>query len=176
MLTATYSIITLKVEQNRARWTLSSLQQTILNCLRNIRQASGIDVDALLSRLNQFEQYCRRRKMEVFVIPALRRFTHEADALLDEIEELGKISLALLGALRDKLHLAITHGVATFDDLTAAFEQCCAHVYRWLAREDELVQIAERVIPGEAWFGIAASFLSQDADTNRRGQFAPEED
>ncbi len=104
MLTATYSIIALKVEQNRARWTFSSLQQTILNCLRNLRQASGIDADALLGRLAQFEHYCHRRKMDMVIIPALRRFTHETDALLDEIEALGRTSLALLRSLREKLN------------------------------------------------------------------------
>lgn len=168
MLTATYSIIALKVEQNRARWTFSSLQQTILNCLRNLRQASGIDGEALLNRLSQFEQYCQQRKMEVFVIPALRRFTHEADALLDEVEALGKASFALLRALRDKLHQAIATGAATFDEIAASLEQCRAQVHHWLTREEELVPIAERVIPGEAWFGIAASFLSEDARGRRR--------
>lgn len=163
MLTATYSIIALKAEQNRARWTFSTLQQYILSCLRNLRQAGGAEVEAVLDHLSQFEQYCHRRKMEVFVIPALRQFTREADALLDEIAALGEASLALLRALREKLLQAIRSGSATFDEICASLEQCCAHFYRWLAREEELVQIAQRVIPGDAWFGIAASFLSQDA-------------
>lgn len=162
MLTATYSIIALKVEQNRARWTFSSLQQTILNCLRNLRQASGIDADALLNRVAQFEHYCHQRKMEVVVIPALRRFTHEADALLDEIEALGRTSMALLRSLREKLHEALRHGAAMLDEVAASLEQCCAQFYRQLAAEEELVQVAERVIPGDAWFGIAARFLSED--------------
>lgn len=176
MLTATYSIIALKVEQNRARWTLSSLRQTILNCLRNLRQTRSVDADTLLTRLSQFEQHCRQRKMELFVIPALRRFTREADALLDEIEALGKASLALLRGLRDKLHLAIATGVTAADDIAASLEQCWAHVDRWLAREEELVPIAERVIPGDAWFGIAASFLSQDAHARRPAGTATEDD
>jgi hypothetical protein len=165
MLTATYSIIALKVEQNRARWTFSSLQQTILNGLRNLRQAGGIDLDALLGRLTQFEQYCHRRKMEVIVIPTLRRFTHEVDALLDEIEALGRASMALLRSLREKLQGALGHGSAMLDDIVASLEQCCAQFHRRLAAEEALVQVAERVIPGEAWFGIAASFLSEDEKT-----------
>lgn len=168
MLTATYSIIALKVEQNRARWTFSSLQQTILNCLRNLRQAGGSDVDSLLGRLSQFEQYCHQRKMEVVVIPALRRFTHEADALLDEIEALGKASMALLRSLREKLQQALRNGVAMLDDISASLEQCRAQFHRRLAAEEELVQVAERVIPGDAWFGIAASFLSEDEKTLKR--------
>lgn len=176
MLTATYSIIALKVEQNRARWTFSSLQQTIINCLRNLRQASGIDVDTVLGRLTQFENYCHQRKMEVFVIPALRRFTHEADALLDEIEALSRASMALLRSLREKLHEALRSGAAMLDEVSASLEQCIAQFNRRLAVEEELVQVAERVIPGEAWFGIAASFLSEDEKALRRKERVVDEE
>lgn len=170
MLTATYSIIALKVEQNRARWTFSSLQQTILNSLRNLRQASGIDADALLGRLVQFEHYCHQRKLEVVVIPALRRFTREADALLDEIEALGRASMALLRSLREKLHDALRHGSTMLDEVAASLEQCREQFHRRLAAEEELVLVAERVIPGDAWFGIAASFLSEDEKLRKRKQ------
>ncbi len=163
MLTATYSIVALKLEQNRARWTFSSIQQYILNSIRNIKSAGGIDFDGMLNRLAQFEQTCHQRKMEVFVIPALRRFTHEADALLDELDSLSAASLALLRSLRDKLHDVLRQGAAAVEEICASLEQCCTTLYRRLAREEELVQIAERVIPSDAWFGIAADFLSHDA-------------
>ncbi len=162
MLTATYSIIALKIEQNRARWTFSSIQQYILSGIRNIKTAGSIDFDAMLTRLDQFEQFCHQRKMEVFVIPALRKFTHEADTLLDELERLSATSLSLLRALQGKLQQALRNGAAVVDEICASLEQCCAHFYRRLAHEDELVQIAERVMPTEAWFGIAESFLSVD--------------
>ncbi len=168
MLTATYSIIALKIEQNRARWTFSSIQQFILNGIRNIKTAGSIDVDAMLTRLDQFEQFCHQRKMEVFVIPALRKFTHEADSLLDELERLSATSLSLLRALQEKLQQALRSGMAVVDEICASLEQCCAHFYRRLAHEDELVQIAERVMPTEAWFGIAESFLSVDGRARQR--------
>lgn len=162
MLTATYSIIALKIEQNRARWTFSAIQQHILNGIRNIKGASGIDFESMLNRLSQFEQFCHQRKMEMFVIPALRKFTHEADALLDELDSLSEASIRLLRSLQERLRSALRNGTAAVEDMCASLEQCCAHFYRRLAREEELVTIAERVIPSEAWFGIAASFLSQD--------------
>ena len=162
MLTATYSIIALKIEQNRARWTFSSLQQYILGGIRNLGSASGMDFEPMLQRLSQFEQYCQQRKMDMFVIPALRKFTHEADSLLDELESLSAASITLLRSLQDKLRLALRSGTSAVEEICATLEQCCAHFYRRLTREEELVSIAERVIPSEAWFGIAASFLSQD--------------
>lgn len=163
MLTVTYSLIALKIEQNRARWTFSSIQQFILTGIRNIKTAGGVDFDAMLTRLTQFEQYCHQRKMEVFVIPTLRQFTHEADPLLDELDHLSATSFSLLRTLQEKLQQALRGGAALVDEICASLEQCCAHFYRWLAREDELVRIAERVMPSEAWFGIAERFLSVDS-------------
>ncbi len=168
MLTATYSIIALKIEQNRARWTFSSIQQFILNGIRNIKTAGSVDVDAMLTRLDQFEKFCHQRKMEVFVIPALRQFTHEADSLLDELERLSAASVSLLRALQEKLQQALRGGMAVIDEICASLEQCCAHFYRRLAHEDEVVQIAERVMPTEAWFGIAERFLSVDGRAQQR--------
>lgn len=162
MLTATYSIIALKIEQNRACWTFSSIQQYILSSIRNIKNTSGIDFESMLNRLTQFEQYCHRRKVEVFVIPALRKITREADALLAELESLSEASVTLLRSLREKLQQVLTNGSLVVDEICASLEQCCAHFYRRLMREEELVQIAERVIPAEEWFGIAAGFLIED--------------
>ena len=162
MLTATYSIITLKIEQRRARWTLSSIQRHILYGIRHVRQAGGVDLEALLNRLAQFEQYCHRRKVEVFFIPALRKLTHEADALLDELEQLSKTSVDLLRSVRDKLQQWLRNGASAVDDICVTLEQCCASFYRRLVREEELVALAERVIPPEEWFGIAKCFLYED--------------
>ncbi len=170
MLTVTYSIIALKIEQNRARWTFSSIQQFILNGIRNIKSAGSIDIDAMLTRLNQFEQYCHQRKVEVFVIPTLRKFTREADALLEELDRLNAASLSLLRSLQEKLQQALRSGAAVVEDICTSLEQCCTHFYRRLAREEELVEIAERVMPSEAWFGIAESFLSVDGRALQRHQ------
>jgi len=163
MLTATYSIVALKLEQSRARWTFSSIQQYILSSIQNLRSAGGMDVEGMLNRLAHFEQTCHQRKMEVFVIPALRRFTREADALLDELQSLTETSVALLHSLRNKLKQALRQGVAAIEEICQSLEQCCSTFYRRLTREEELVQIAERTLPSEAWFGIAADFLSHDA-------------
>jgi len=162
MLTATYSIIALKIEQRRARWTFSSTQRHILYGIRHLKTAGGVDLEVLLNRLTQFEQYCHRRKVEVVVIPALRRLTREADALLDELEQLSKASLDLLCSVREKLQHWMRSGATAVEDICVTLEQCCASFYRRLLREEELVELAERVIPTEAWFGIAKCLLYED--------------
>ncbi len=167
MLTATYSIVALKLEQKRARWNITALQQYISNSVRNLKSASGLDLELMLNRLSQFEKYCHQRKMEIFVIPALRKITHEADSLLDELESLSSLSLAMLRSLREKLQEALRQGALKIEEVCTSLEQCCSNFYKRLNKEDELVQIAERVIPSDAWFGIAASFMSYDQKTGR---------
>ena len=165
MLTATYSIVTLKLEQKKARWNFSALQHYIFNNIKILKSNSRIDFESMLSRLSQFEQYCHQRKMEIFVIPALRKFTHEADSLLEELESLQSVSLNMLCALREKLQDALRQGVLKIEEVCTSLEQCCSNLYKKLIKEEELVQIAERAIPQDEWFGIAASFLSHDAKT-----------
>jgi hypothetical protein len=163
MLTATYSIVALRLEQKKVRWNFSVLQQYILNSIKNLKQASGLEVESMLNRLSQFEQDCHQRKMEVFVIPAMRKISRETDALLDELESLSSISLTMLRTLREKLQDVLRLGIFKIEEVCVSLELCCSNFYARLSKEDELVEIAERVIPGETWFGIAANFLSYDA-------------
>ena len=56
MLTATYSIVTLKLEQENMRWNFSALQQTILSNIKNLNHMSSMEFESMLNRLSQFEQ------------------------------------------------------------------------------------------------------------------------
>lgn len=163
MLTATYSIVALELEHKKARWTFSSLQQYIRNSIGHLKSTSVIDVDQLLSRLSQFEQYCQQRRMAIFLIPMLRKITREADAVLDELDKLNAAGIALLRSLQGKLQSAIDQGASLVEDLCSSLEQCCLNFCQRLSREEELVKIAERVMPSEAWFGFAAKSLSREA-------------
>lgn len=163
MLTVTYSIVALKVEHKKARWTFSSIQQYIMNGIRNIKGAGRLDFESMLHRLSQFEQSYRERKIQVVLIPALRKLTHETDSLLDEIESLSAHSNSLLGSIRERIQEGLRQGRVLVEEVCSSLELCCSNFYRRLAREEELVQVAERLIPCEAWFGIAANFLSHDA-------------
>ena len=97
----------------------------------------------------------------------LRQCTHEADALLDELEKLNAASVTLVRSLQQRLQSALTKGAAMIEELCASLEQCCLNFCLRLSREEELVKLAERVIPTEAWFGLATIFLSEHASKSR---------
>lgn len=162
MLTATYSIVTLKLEQKNMRWNFSALQQYILNSIKNLKNVSSMEFECMLNRLSQFEQYCQQRKVEIFIVPALRKFTREADTLLDELDTLSQHCFSILCALRVRLQQVMREGVLKIEEVCSSIELCCSTIYERLCKREELVELAERVIPREEWFDLAASFMSHD--------------
>ncbi len=175
MLTATYSIVALELEHKKARWTFSSLQQYVLNSIRRLKTAGGIDIEQLCQRLSQFERYCQQRRIATCLIPMLRKITREADALLDELEQLSAASIALLNSLRLRFDRAVAHSALYVEELCQSLEACCVNFGQRLSREEELVRIAERVVPSEVWFGFAASALSQQPRKMSIRQLADDE-
>ena len=55
MLTATYSIVALEIEQKKVRWTFSSLQHYIRNSIRYIRSAGGINTEQLVKKFHSLK-------------------------------------------------------------------------------------------------------------------------
>ncbi|MFM8466551.1 MAG: hypothetical protein ACKOAO_03205 [Oxalobacteraceae bacterium] len=175
MLTATYSIVALELEHKKARWTLSSLQQYVRQSIGHLKTAGGIDIEQLFHRLSQFEQYCQRRRIARFLIPMLRKITREADTLLEELDRLSAAGVALMSSLQHRFTQAFAQGTLAIEELCQSLEACCINFYQRLSHEEELVRIAERVMPSEAWFGFAASALSQQSPKLSSRQWVDDE-
>jgi hemerythrin-like domain-containing protein len=172
MLTATYSLVALSVEQRNARCTLSAVQQYIRSSAQEQRELDPRGLQEAVRKLSQLDQYCHERKVELYVIPAIRNATHEADPLLEEIESLNSRGVAILRSLRDTVGAALEQGVVRIEEICHAMESYCNNLLQRLMKEEELFQIARRVISGEGWFSIAADFLSYDAQQERRKRHA----
>lgn len=175
MLTATYALVTLSLEQARMRSNLLAFQQYVH---AHLRPQSAIGLKQLQyasDSLDRLYQACRQGKIETYLIPAIRRATQQADALLDELAGLNGAALAALQTLRDKMEQGWRQhdvALAQYDTETDAF--CAALLRRLEKEESELFGIARSVICGKTWFAIANQFLLHDArlrDT-RRGAVA----
>jgi hemerythrin-like domain-containing protein len=174
MLTATYSIVTISTEQNKTRRILHRLQQHIRNAWNGLKNIDLASIEATFNHLTQFDKYCRNRKVELHLIPAIRRIGNEADHLLAELEALSASGMNILRSLREQLGRAFQGGVIRVNEVCNSMELYCNKLQNRLAKEeDELFPLARRVLSVEEWFAIAEKFLADDAKRRGRGHAFP---
>lgn len=182
MLTSTYTLVVLSVEQSRARGEVQALLERWRPgawwgeppAMRQYAQAC----EALRRVLDD----CHWRKLDKFVLPALRRCAAvaegdadadaeadaeadadaSADALLSELDSLSRRA----ADARNAAEAAATEGDP---GCLAAIERCCQLLLERLEREErELMPLARSKISGETWFAIANQMLAQDAYQNEQ--------
>ncbi len=90
MLTSTYTLVALSVEQARARTAL----QTLLDRWRPAawwgEPPAAHQYEAACEALRQASEACQWRKLDKFVLPALRRRGVDAVTLLAELDALSR--------------------------------------------------------------------------------------
>ncbi|MFD2273459.1 hypothetical protein ACFS07_26855 [Undibacterium arcticum] len=52
-------------------------------------------LESIVSQLAKLDESCHRRKVELYVIPAIQKATKEADSLLAELESLSAMGLRI---------------------------------------------------------------------------------
>ena len=80
MLIVTYSLVTLSVEQEKTRHVLSTLQHRTQEYTTQPQRLDVAGLESVLNQLTQFDFACRQRNVELYLIPAIRRATQEADS------------------------------------------------------------------------------------------------
>jgi hypothetical protein len=170
MLTSTYTLVVLSVEQSRARGEVQALLERWRPgawwgeppAMRQYAQAC----EALRRVLDE----CHWRKLDKFVLPALRRCdavadadaSASSDALLTELESLSRRA----ADARNAAEVAASEGDP---GCLAAIERCCQLLLERLEREErELMPLARSKISGEMWFAIANQMLAHDAYQNEQ--------
>jgi hemerythrin-like domain-containing protein len=163
MLTATYTLVALSVEQTSVRVSLQSLQKLLhTNFVHQAVLAQG-QVEYACDALKRLYESCHWRKLDKFLVPAIRRATKMADQLLQELDALSQSAAdAMAAALRAaEAALDTEQRVARF---CSAVETFCSALLKRLEREElELFPVARAAISGESWFAIANQMLAHDA-------------
>lgn len=175
MLTATYSFVALATEQDNARGMLARAQQFVQSAWHSLQGMEALE--NAIAKLVQFDKYCRQRKLELHLMPLLRRIGGDMAVLLGELDALAERAGSLLRSVRaavaDKRELPVSQ----LGDLWHGLYQYCEAGRERLDREErELFPLARRTLSVEDWFRIAAQFLSDDTpgaharrgDTRRR--------
>lgn len=164
MLTATYTLVALSVEQANVRVSLQSLQKLLETNFVHQSALTPGQVSYACDVVKRLYESCHWRKLDMFLIPAIRSATAEADELLRSLEELGRAAADAVGVLAIKLgSTAVDNSgkVAQFCDAIESFS--LATLKRLELEEKKLFPVARSVISGEAWFSIANQMLAHDA-------------
>ncbi|WP_332879483.1 hypothetical protein [Massilia sp. S19_KUP03_FR1] len=162
MLTATYTLVALSVEQTSVRVGLQSLRQMLHAYYLGQPALTAAQVEYAASSMQRLYDACHWRKLDKFLIPAVRRATRLADDLLAELGALSKqsadalaVSTAFGGAIDDSAH------VDAFCTVVKAF--CNVLLTRLEREEHDLFPLARAAVTGAAWFALANQMLAHDA-------------
>lgn len=162
MLTATYTLVAVSNEQKNARIILSQLRLYIDECMKRIHELDLTKIEAILNHLNQFDQYCRARKFELYLIPSIRGTAVEIDHLVGELESISTRAMETLKEVRERLLHSLEANIETCGELCHAMKVYCDNLLGRLTKEEELLPLLGRMLSNEQWFPIATQFLSED--------------
>lgn len=164
MLTATYTLVALSVEQASVRFSLQSLQQQLETNFIHQNALSAGQVSYACDVVKRMYESCHWRKLDMFLIPAIRNATAEAEDLLHSLDELGRCAADAMGVLAIKLGSSAVDNSNKVAQFCAAIDAFSAATLKRLELEEQqLFPVARSVISGEAWFSIANQMLAHDA-------------
>lgn len=164
MLTATYTLVALSVEQAKVRVSLQSLQELVESNLIHQNELTPGQVGYACDAVKRLYESCHWRKLDMFLIPAIRSATADGDDLLGRLDELGRAAAEAVGVLAIKLGSAAVDTGSKVAQFCAALESFCGATLKRLELEETMLfPLARAVISGEAWFSIANQMLAHDA-------------
>lgn len=164
MLTATYSQIAISIEQKNAHKMLDSLKETIQKATWNYKQYFDVEeVNSSLRKLLDFNHYCRQRKVETLMIPAIRRSSNDLHRFIAELDLLGLDPLKDIHFMFREKQIDKDLDDISAEKLLSLMEQYCHNFSKRLEKEElELFPIARRVLSNDDWFCIAVDCMSDE--------------
>jgi hemerythrin-like domain-containing protein len=163
MLTATYSLVAMSIEQKQALRCLEHIRQAVAALWQNPQQIDRQRVEAAFRGLARFDRYCHQRKVEKYVIPTVRGASGEIDAVVQQLEGLSGAGLTLLGAAGEQLQAFFDRQAIQAREMVSAMEAYCDCLRQRLLQEEELLlPLVRRMLSVEDWFLLAAKFLGDE--------------
>ncbi len=175
MLTLTYALVALSVEQKKVQGRLLELQQGLQKERSRKLNAEQSELESLLADFVLLDDACRSRNMELYVLPAVRSATSEADSLLADIETMTSMGRIILRNVRTNLRRVASQGSVGVNDFFDSLESYCQNLMKRLTTEElHILPLAQRVISSDEWFDIAAKFISHESEKHPRKMFDQE--
>lgn len=170
MLTSTYTLVALSVEQARVRLAAKQLLDSWSPAAWTAEPPALQQLGQACDALDQFVASCTWRKLDRFVLPALRRLPvnrhQQVQSLLIQLDNLAHDAQVACACAR-RAALAGEIGCLTW------LERCCALVLARIEREEhELVLVARSALTLDDWRAMSHRMLAHDVqlDENRSPQ------
>lgn len=165
MLTATYVLLTLSIEQKKERHFISRLLHYVQSIARRPQEIDPVFIETQLKELASFAEARHQRKLEACLMPAIRAAEPSSMPLLNDLECLSKRGSAMLNAVYRCLRRAMRRSASHGKFLCKTVDLYCHNLLKRLDKEEqELLPLAQKVISSEEWFEIGSQFLAQDDD------------
>lgn len=176
MLTATYSLVAMSVEHANVRASLNAFQSLIRTTFAPEQSLSAGQVDFACLAMQRLYNAFNCRKVELFLIPAVRKATHVADRLLAELDSLRENASLAMAAILERVRTTAVSSQQEVAAFCAAADSFCTALLTRLEREErDLFSIARTVLPVETWFDIAHGMIAAESKTGaRRARRIPE--
>lgn len=168
MLTATYSLVAMSVEHANVRSSLNAFHGLINSTFAPEPSLSTGQVDFACLAMERLYHAFGCRKVEMFLIPAVRKLTHVADRLLTELDHLRRSAAQAMDWLLDRVRgrtIDTEADVAHFCQTADTF--CTALLARLEREERELFVVARTALPVETWFDIAHGMFAADSNSGK---------
>jgi len=172
MLTLTYALVALSVEQQKVHASLLEQQQKIERLRKSERKPERVELESLLNQFMHLHTNCVTRNFELYVLPALRLADQGNSRALADLDGLSIMCDKALKAVRLRWWQDREYDAAAIEELFNALNAYCGHMLNRLDIEkSQLMPIAQRVISSEEWFDIAAQFISHESERYSRKSF-----
>ena len=163
MLTATYSLVAMTIEQRTACHFLVMTRQAIASLWAGSQEVDLHRLEVALAGLTRFDRYCHERKVEKYVIPSVRGASHEIDAIVCDLDCLSCAGIELLGTAAEQLRVRLERRNNLWRDLCRVMQDYCNCLLQRLQREEEeLLPLVHRMLSVEDWFALASKFLGDE--------------
>ena len=165
MLTATYVLLTLSIEQKKERHFISRLLQYVQSIARRPQEIDPAFIESQLKQLTSLAEARHQHKVEACLMPAIRAAEPNCTPLLNDLECLSQRGSAMLNAVYRCLRRAMRRSASHGKFLCKTVDLYCQNLLKRLDKEEqELLPLAQKVISSEEWFEIGSKFLAQDED------------
>lgn len=169
MLTATYSLVAMSVEHANVRASLNTFHDLVRTTFAPEPSLSAGQVDFACLAMQRLYHAFGCRKVELFLIPAVRKLTHVADRLLAELDSLRRTAAQAMNAILDRVRAVPVETPAEVETFCASADSFCSALLARLEREErDLFAIARTVLTVESWFDIAHAMIAAENRTTVR--------